>query len=383
VVELWGRHWSRQELLARVGRLDQIAGVQLTEAADGAERGVRLLRFATGAGFDFEVLVDRGFDIGRAWLEGRPLAWWSPVGLVGPWYYEPAGIGWFRGFAGGLVSTCGLDHMLLGGTDDSSVFNYPHRRTETYGLHGRYTGLPARLGGYGTSWRGDDCVLWAEAEVAQVAVFGEQLVLSRRVEADLGGRCVRISDTVTNAGATACPHMMLYHCNIGFPVVDASAELAYPAGPGTCVSDACAESYRTLAGPQPDFVEECYEHDMAVDAGGYVNAGVLNRAAGLGVYQRYRRDQLAHHITWRQLGSGTYVVAMEPSTNRDAGRFDARERGELGYLQPGEQRRYDLEVGALTGVTALDDFASGASRLAELASTGRASTGQASTGVIA
>jgi hypothetical protein len=42
VVELWGRHWSRQELLARVGRLDQIAGVQLTEAADGAERGVRL-----------------------------------------------------------------------------------------------------------------------------------------------------------------------------------------------------------------------------------------------------------------------------------------------------------------------------------------------------
>ena len=60
-----------------------------------------------------------------------------------------------------------------------------------------------------------------------------------------------------------------------------------------------------------------------------MHAAVLNRAAGLGVYQRYRRDQLPHHITWRQLGAGTYVVAMEPSTNRDAGRFDARERGEL------------------------------------------------------
>ena len=129
MVELWGRHWSRPELLARVGRLDQIAGVQLTEAADGAERGVRLLRFATGAGFDFEVLVDRGFDIGRAWLGGRPLAWWSPVGLIGPWYCEPGGLGWFRGFPGGLVSTCGLDHTLLGGSDDSAVFNYPHRQT--------------------------------------------------------------------------------------------------------------------------------------------------------------------------------------------------------------------------------------------------------------
>ncbi len=125
MVHLWGRQWSRSELLARVGRLEQLAGVQLTEAADGAERGVRLLRFATGAGFDFEVLVDRGFDIGRACLGGRPLAWWSPVGLIGPWYYEPAGIGWFRGFPGGLVSTCGLDHMLLGGTDDSTRLQLP------------------------------------------------------------------------------------------------------------------------------------------------------------------------------------------------------------------------------------------------------------------
>ena len=98
MVHLWGRQWSRSELLARVGRLEQVAGVQLTEAADGAERGVRLLRFATGAGFDFEVLVDRGFDVGRAWLGDRPLAWWSPVGLIGPWYHEPAGIGWFRAF---------------------------------------------------------------------------------------------------------------------------------------------------------------------------------------------------------------------------------------------------------------------------------------------
>ena len=40
---------------------------------------------------------------------------------------------------------------------------------------------------------------------------------------------------------------------------------------------------------------------------------------------------------------------MEPSTNRDAGRFDARERGELMYLAPGEERRYRLEIGGLVG----------------------------------
>jgi hypothetical protein len=364
MVSLWGRPWTRGELLARVGRLDQVAGVQLVEAGDGAERGVRLLRFSTGSGFGFDVLVDRGFDIGRAALGGQPLAWWSPVGLIGPGLHDSAGIGWFRGFPGGLVSTCGLDHTLLGGTDDAAVFNYPHRRTETYGLHGRYTGLPARLAGYGTSWHGDECTLWAEGEVVQAAVFGEQLMLYRRIEADLGGSALRITDTVTNTGATPCPHMLLYHCNVGFPVVDAGAELIYPAGRGACVSEACDPDYRALAAPRADFVEECYEHDMAAGPDGMVSAAVVNRAAGIGVYQRYQRAVLPHHITWRQLGAGTYVVAMEPSTNRDAGRLDARSRGELQHLAPGEERRYALEIGALAGTPEIDAFTDRARQLA-------------------
>ena len=93
---------------------------------------------------------------------------------------------------------------------------------------------------------------------------------------------------------------------------------------------------------------------------GYASAAVVNRAAGLGVWQRYQPSALPHHITWRQLGTGSYVVAMEPSTNRDACRFDARTRGELGHLPPGGTRRYSLEVGALVGPAAIDAFTAGA-----------------------
>jgi hypothetical protein len=356
VATLWGRRWTRAELLARVGRLEQVAGIRLVEGGDGAERGVRMLRCWSGAGFEFEILVDRGFDVGGAWLRGQPLAWSSPVGVTGPWYHEPDGIGWFRGFPGGLVSTCGLDHTLLGGPDDATVFNYPHRATETYGLHGRYTGLPARLAGYGATWDGDECVLWAQGEVVQATLFGEQLQLRRRVEADLGGVSLRITDTVTNIGPTRCPHMLLYHCNVGFPVVDDGAVLVYPAGPGTCVSAASTSSYRELTGPQAEFVEECYEHDMAAGPDGLTEAAVINPALGLGVFQRYDGGALPHHITWRQLGTVAYVVAMEPSTNRDAGRFDARARGELTELGPGEERHYRLEIGALDGHQAVQDF---------------------------
>lgn len=354
---LLNRTLSRAELLQRVGRLEQLAGVDLVEAANGPERGVRILKFTSGSGFDFEVLVDRGFDIGRANYRGTPLAWWSPVGLVGPWYHESAGIGWYRGFPGGLVSTCGLDHTLLGGVDDAKGFNYPHRSTERYGLHGRYTGLPAQLMGYGAAWSGDECVLWAEAEVRQVALFGEQLTLHRRIEVDLGGTSVRIHDRVTNIGPTPCSHMFLYHCNVGYPVVDQGSELVYPAGEGTVVSANASSDYRTMVEPTADFVEECYEHDMTPDQAGMVQAAVVNRSLGIGVYQRYSAATLPHHITWRQLGTGAYVVAMEPSTNRDAGRFDARERGELLFLDSDESREYTLEVGVLSGNREIDEFA--------------------------
>ncbi len=56
------------------------------------------------------------------------------------------------------------------------------------------------------------------------------------------------------------------------------------------------------------------------------------------------------------LGEGTYVVGIEPSTNRTAGRLDARERGELIELAAGESRSYDLELGALDGTEAIDRF---------------------------
>ena len=63
---------------------------------------------------------------------------------------------------------------------------------------------------------------------------------------------------------------------------------------------------------------------------------------------------------------------MEPSTNRDAGRFDARERGELMFLAPGEQRHYELEIGALSGSAAVEEFAASARDLAAASTSGGA-----------
>jgi hypothetical protein len=124
-----------------------------------------------------------------------------------------------------------------------------------------------------------------------------------------------------------------------------------------------AGNYRWLEAPIKDYTERCFEHDTITEADGTVPVGIVNRRIGLGVYQLFDKRQLPFQTTWRMPGEDLYVVAIEASTNRDAGRFDARARGELIELAPGERRTYDLEMGALMGAAEIDAFTSRVERL--------------------
>ncbi len=362
---LWDEPYPRPELLRRVGRLDQVAGVRLVTLADGPARGVRVLEFRTGTGFAFDVLVDRSFDVGRCEVAGYPLSWLAPPGTVGPWYYEPDDWGWFRSWGGGMVVTCGLDHTMVAEEDTAEQFHQPHMFTGVrYGLHGRVGGLPARLLGYGERWDGDECTLWAEGLVVQAAVFGEQIALRRRVEASVGGSSFRIHDEVENVGFSSTSHMLLYHCNCGFPVVDAGSELLVPSRSVTCDPWVEVAGHTTLPAPIQGAQEACFYYDPAPAGDGTVPVAVVNRRLGIGVYQVFRTAQLPHFMVWRMPGEGTYAVGLEPGTNPAISRAEARRLGKLIELGPGETRTYDLEIGALAGSAEIDAFGA---RVAEAA----------------
>jgi hypothetical protein len=357
VPDLFGDRRSRRDLSRRTGRLEQVAGVRLVTLGDGAERGVRVLEFRTGTSFAFDVVVDRALDIGRCEHAGRSLCWQSPTGFAGPWYYEPEGLGFLRTFGAGLLTTCGLDHALFMAEDTAAQYHYPPKPTETYGLHGRVGNRPARLVAYGERWEGEDCVLHATGEVLQVTVFGEQLLLRRVVEARVGESRLTISDQVVNVGHDPTPHMLLYHVNVGWPVVDDGSELLVPALAVEPRGDHRVEGYERFHAPVAGYVEQVFEHELGAEAEERVPVAVVNRRLGLGTYEVFRRDQLPHHFVWRMLGEGTYVVGIEPCTNRPAGRLDARARGELIELGPGESREYELELGALVGEEEIEAFA--------------------------
>jgi hypothetical protein len=116
------------------------------------------------------------------------------------------------------------------------------------------------------------------------------------------------------------------------------------------------ERYDVMSAPAAGYIEQVFEHELVAEADGRVPVAVMNHDLELGAYQLFRHDQLPHYFVWRMLGEGTYVVGIEPCTNRTAGRLDARERGELIELEAGESRTYDLELGALVGESELNAF---------------------------
>jgi hypothetical protein len=366
MTNLWGQQFRRADVLTRVGQLDQVAGVRLITLGDGGARGVRVLEFSTGSGFRFDVLVDRGFDVGHCEHSGRSLAWESGVGVQGPWFAEHEGFGFFRTFGAGLLTTCGMEHILMPTEDTAEQYGWEARQTESFGLHGRVSNRPARLVGYGSRWKGDDCILWAEGEVLQAAVHAERLLLRRRIETHVGQSFLTVHDEIENVGHKLTPHMYMYHVNFGFPAVDDGSRIVLASSDVTSARahHGIVPGYETLDAPS-NSEEQVYENVVVPETDGSVPVGIINRKFDFGAYQVFNHNQLEHHATWRMLGEGVYVVGLEPSTNSMAGRAKARELGELIQLEPGETRVYDLELGALHGSSELDAFESRVKTLSE------------------
>jgi hypothetical protein len=341
---LFGKAYTRAQLLRRVGDVSQLGGTRLVELLDGNQRGVRAVDFATGSGFTFTVLLDRGMDVYNAAHCGRSLAWHGMPGAVHPAFFEPEGLGFLRTFEGGLLCTCGLTYAGAPCTDEG----------EALGLHGRISHIPARSVCLDAAWEGDDYVFWAKGSMREARVFGPNIVLTRTVKARLGESRFLIEDRITNEGFEPQPLMVLYHINAGFPLVDKGAELLAPsldAAPVTDYAAKLADSWHLFDAPTPGVPEACYRHKLAAERDGTIVIALVNRKldGGFGYYVRWDRDQLPHFTEWKMMGEGMYVVGTEPCTMPLYPRSELRKAGKLPFIQPGEERLIQLELGVVSG----------------------------------
>jgi hypothetical protein len=352
MVQLYGKDVGKKELLRRVGDISQIGGIRLLQLDDGPMRGVRAAEVRTGGGLTCTVVLDRGMDISFAEYQGVPLGYRSPTGEIAPAFYEPEGFGWLRGFHSGLLVTCGLAYMGAPCVDEG----------EPLGLHGRISYIPAAKVGVGEGWQGDDYVMSIKGELREVAVFGENLRLTRRISATLGEPRLRINDRVENLGYQESPLMILYHFNFGYPLLDEESEIIAPGGKATprdAEAAADGDRYTRLGPPLPGYKERVFLWEMKADAQGWAKAGLANRAFGnghgLGVLIRYRQKELPCFTDWKMIGEGLYVVGLEPGNAYPLGRVAEREAGRLQHLGPGEEREFALEIEVLDGNRSIDE----------------------------
>jgi hypothetical protein len=348
LVNLFGRTYDKDALRRLIGSEGQVAGIRLLELADGRVRGMRAAEVFTGSGFRFTVLLDRGLDIGAAEHAGRPLAWLHDA-LAAPAHYEPSGIGWLRSFGGGLLTTCGLTH-----------YGAPDPEGEGFGLHGRASHLPAANLRVRQEWRGDDYVLEIEGETRQARLFGENLRLERRISTRLGATGLQIEDRVTNEGFRPSPVAVLYHCNLGFPVVSPDSELLVEdraVRPRDEAARLGLAEHRRFGPPDAGYAEQVFFHEPRVGAGGDAAAAVVNRALGFGAYLRWRAAELPVLAHWKMTGAGEYVCGLEPSTHEmRPTRQQLRDEGLLRELPPGGSLSFRLELGALPDAAAVAEY---------------------------
>lgn len=340
----FGDEVAAQELRRRVGSMQQLAGVREYVLSDGPSKGIRAMHIYNGSGLELEVMADRALDIGRAAWKGMPLAWLSAAGPVHPAFYEPQGAGWLRVFGGGMLTTCGLTHYGPPEVDGE----------EALGQHGRASSLPAQRVQVDEVWEGETYQIEVRGQTRETAVFGPNVVLRRRIRTALWQPGFTVDDEVTNDGFSPAEHMLLYHMNFGYPLLDDGTRLAI-ARQATHARDAEAAKglgqELAMSGPIPDYQEQVFYHEIKADSDGIGRACVYNPklGSGLAVLLEFDARTMPRLVEWKMMGEGLYVLGVEPGTSFVDGRVAERKAGRVPVLQPGESRRYHLEVAILSG----------------------------------
>ena len=341
-MKLSGKRVGRREILEKTGNIAQIAGARQYRLEGGYARNMKAIDVITGSGLNFTVLPERGMDISLANYKGVNISYITSNGETDPAFYEPEGIGWLRTFTGGLLTTCGLRSFGPPCNDEN----------EEFGLHGRYSTIPAKQVCDSSHWEKDDYIVEVSGIVEECRIFGDKIRLTRTIRAIAGEKSFRIEDEIENFGFKAVPFMILYHFNIGFPMLDYGAELKVESSECIPRDEEAKKGMKNksfFSDPIKDFKEQCYTYKMKPGKSGRASATLVNRklCGGLELRIGFNTDELPFMTQWKMMGQSEYVLGMEPCNVQLDTRANHRAKKTLPFIEPGEKKNINLEVSVL------------------------------------
>ncbi|MCA6380967.1 MAG: aldose 1-epimerase family protein [Cytophagales bacterium] len=345
------QHWKD-----KISNPLQLGGIETSTLDNGSGRGTRIAWFNTGGGLRFKIVIDRAMDIADAFYNNYSLAWLGHLGVTAPQPFSNQGIDWLKTFGGGLLTTCGLDHV--GGPEEDEF----GRR----GLHGEISNIPAEIE---SIIQPDPLAGKLEMSITgiirQTRIFGSCFELRRKISGTLGDPKVSIHDEVINRGNTAIPYMVLYHINFGWPLVDEGTKIlwegAWTSREGELRSKVFKQGndFRLCPAPIQDHNgdgEEAAFISPVADKEGNCVCGLYNSKIQLALGLRFNKDQLPWLINWQHWGINEYVTALEPATNPPIGQSMARKQNQLIFIAPGEKRQVNLQLEVVVEESSIKNF---------------------------
>lgn len=342
--------------LDRISHIRQMGGIETSVLDNGPGRGVRIAWINTGAGLRYKVILDRAMDIADASFNQYNLPWLSYAGITAPEPFSLHGADWLRTFGGGLVTTCGLSYFGPPESDEHGE----------RGLHGLISNQPAEIESIvQPDPRREAFEMSITGRIRETQIFGPTLELRRTISATLGKPLIRIHDEVTNHANTPTPHMILYHCNFGWPLADEGADILWEGtwkSGGRESDDPIFKEGKDFRKCQPPLEahsaggEAVAFIDPKADASGISTCGIYNKKIGVALALRFNKSQLPCLTNWQHWGKGEYVTGLEPGTNPPSGQAQARKENKLIHLGPGETRAYDLEFEILNNENSIREF---------------------------
>ncbi|MFN7334237.1 MAG: aldose 1-epimerase family protein, partial [bacterium] len=302
---------------------------------------MELLAIDTGA-VRVVILPDRGMGIWKCEVDGIEFGWHSPVdGPVHPSLVptqDSSGIGWLEGFDELLVR-CGLQ--------SNGAPEFHPNGTVKYPLHGRIANLPATY--LDVSVDVENGILDVVGTVKESRFLVYSLELQTRYRFRVGSSVIEVVDTVTNPLTSSTQMQMLYHINVGQPVVQAGTSV-HAAFKTLCPRDARAadgiDGWDRCNGPTPGYAEQVYFMGSACDSTKWSESLLASEDRTKGLAVHFDTRTLPYLNLWKNTAAmeDGYVVGLEPATNFPNPRGFEEKQKRVVSLAGGESRVFRLKL---------------------------------------
>ncbi|MFR4031693.1 aldose 1-epimerase family protein [Anaerostipes sp.] len=311
-----------------IGHTLQLYGVEEYTLHGGKGNQTHIFHVRNGAGLELFINADRCSDISRLTYDGVNMNYMSTCGYVKPEFYSPGsdGFGFLKSFQCGFMTTCGFDNIGVPNVDVGV----------SHALHGTISNTPAEYV-YHTI---NDDIISIHSTIKDHVIFGRKFTLERTLEIPLFSNTFAITDTITNEGSTDEPLMLLYHINLGYPLIDENSELTINSSKIVARDDEAQKGineWNQIISPVPNYAEQCFYHFYDSDN---ASMTVYNPLIHKGISINFDTREFPLSVEWKMMGERDYVLGLEPCTSLLDGRHKIRKNGNLNYLKPGESKQF-------------------------------------------